>query len=94
ADILHCMGGVCYYSHIDKPSYSVISVLGTIPEDIYVDGVEIHDLSKRPMLIEQGYITEDTPYISDSDAHMLEIIGDREHEMDESHPLYSYIMGE
>jgi PHP family Zn ribbon phosphoesterase len=92
ADIVHCMGGVCYYAHIDKPSYSVISVLGTIPEDVYFDGVEIHDLSKRQSLIDAGYITEDTPYISDSDAHQLELIGDRECEMDESHPLYSFIL--
>jgi len=92
ADIVHCMGGVCYYAHIDKPSYSVISVLGTIPEDVYFDGVEIHDLSKRQGLIDSGYITQDTPYISDSDAHQLELIGDRECEMDENHPLYQFIM--
>ena len=59
---------------------------------LYFDGVEIHDLSKRQSLIDAGYITADTPYISDSDAHQLELIGDRECEMDESHPLYSFIL--
>ncbi|MBQ7006462.1 MAG: hypothetical protein IJN59_01390, partial [Oscillospiraceae bacterium] len=73
-------------------SYSVISVLGALPEDIPVDGVEIYDLSKRSWLIEMGYITEDTPYISNSDAHQLELIGAKENYMDDTHPLYSYIM--
>jgi len=39
-----------------------------------------------------GYITEDTPYISNSDAHQLELIGAKENYMDDTHPLYSYIM--
>ena len=91
-DICHSMEGVCYYAHIDKQSYSVISVLGALPEDIPVDGVEIYDLSKRGWLIEMGYITEDTPYISNSDAHQLELIGAKENYMDDTHPLYSYIM--
>lgn len=91
-DVVHSMGGVCYYAHIDKQSYSVISVLGALPEDIPVDGVEIYDLSKRDMLIQLGYITEDTPYISDSDAHQLELVGAKENFMDSSHPLYRFIM--
>lgn len=91
-DVVHSMGGVCYYAHIDKQSYSVISVLGAIPEDIPADGVEIYDLSKRDMLIQMGYITEDTPYISDSDAHQLEYIGAKENFMDSDHPLYRFIM--
>ena len=90
-DIVHSLDGVCYYAHIDKQSYSVISVLGAIPPDIDADGVEIHDVSKRDMLIEQGYITAQTPYITDSDAHQLELIGDREAQLEESHPLYKYI---
>ena len=91
-DIVHCMGGVCYYAHIDKPSYSVISVLGTVPEDIPIDGVEIFNISNRQKLIDEGYITEDMPYMSNSDAHQLELIGAKEAEMDENHPLLAYLM--
>lgn len=91
-EVCHSMGGVCYYAHIDKQSYSVISVLGAIPPDIEADGVEIYDISKRDWLIEMGYITEETPYLSSSDAHQLELIGTKESVMEESHPLYSYIM--
>ena len=91
-EVCHNMGGVCYYAHIDKQSYSVISVLGAIPQDIPADGVEIYDLSKRDWLIEMGYITAETPYISDSDAHQLELIGDKENYMDETHSLYGFIM--
>ena len=91
-DVCHAMGGVCFYSHIDKPSYSVISVLGAIPEDIPADGVEIYNIAQRDTLIAQGYITEDTPYISNSDSHQLDLIGDKENYMDENHPLYAFIV--
>ncbi len=93
ADIVHCMGGACYYAHIDKPSYSVISVLGCIPDDLYFDGVEIHDISKRQSLIDNGYITDDTVFICGSDAHQLEIIGDRECFLENNHPLCSFLIG-
>lgn len=91
-DICHNMGGICWYAHIDKPSYSVISVLGTIPPDIPADGVEIFDLSKRDELIRLGHIQENTPYMSNSDAHNLWAIGSKEEQMDAHHPLYKLLL--
>ena len=73
----HKYGGRAVYAHIDNTSFSVLSVLGTIPEDIPIDGVELHDLSKRHDLVKAGLLDEDMPYMSDSDAHYLENIGDR-----------------
>ena len=90
-DICHQMGGKCFYAHIDKPSYSVLSVLGVIPEDIPIDGVEIFNMANYQQLISGGFITEDTPYMSNSDAHQLELIGCKESEMAESHPLYEFL---
>ena len=84
-------GGISFWAHIDKNSYSVISVLGSLPTDFCADGVEIHDLSKRQKLIDDGYITENTPFISDSDAHTLGDIGQKENYIDSSHILYRYI---
>ncbi|MEG0020273.1 MAG: PHP domain-containing protein [Oscillospiraceae bacterium] len=91
----HCheMGGVCYWAHIDRDSFSVISVLGTVPLDIKADGVEIYDLACRTQLIAQGHITKDTPYLSSSDAHYLWLIGENNQVMEENHPLYPFILG-
>lgn len=89
----HDRGGVCYYAHIDRQSFSVLSVLGAIPEDIPIDGVEIYELAKRTQLIEDGYIKDDTPFLSSSDSHELGPIGENCMEMDENHPLYKLIMG-
>ena len=70
----------------------MLQFLSHAKQDIPADGVEIYDLSKRDMLIQMGYITEDTPYISDSDAHQLEYIGAKENFMNSDHPLYRFIM--
>ncbi len=87
----HKYGGRAVYAHIDNTSFSVLSVLGTIPEDIPIDGVELHDLSKRHDLVKAGLLDEDMPYMSDSDAHYLENIGDRGCTLLPGHPLYDWI---
>jgi len=62
-----------------------------LPPEIKIDGVEIYDLANRPKLIEQGLITHETPYMSNSDAHYLEYIGEREEHLGKDHPLYELI---
>ncbi len=67
-------GGVFMPAHIDKSSYSVTSNLGFLPPDLYVDGLEItaRGLEKYgQMYAEYGILT-------DSDAHYLENISERE----------------
>lgn len=83
--------GVSFWAHIDKQSFSVISVLGAIPPDIKADGVEIYNLNNRPQLIQKGFITSDTPYMSNSDAHSLEFIGAKENYLPNNHPLLKLI---
>lgn len=89
--LCHEMGGVAVYAHIDKNSFSALSVLGSLPLEIDIDGVEIYDLANRPKLIAQGLIGEDTPYMSNSDAHYLEYIGEREEHLSKDHPLWEMI---
>lgn len=91
ADICHSRGGVCIYAHIDRQSFSVISVLGAIPEDISVEGVEIYDPTSRDALIKKGFITQSTPYMSNSDAHSLGLIGENNSEISQNHPLYALV---
>ena len=89
--LCHEMSGLCFYAHIDKNSYSVLSVLGALPADIEIDGVEIYDLNNRQGLIDSGYICESTPYMSNSDAHTLDQIGIKELEMQSDNPLTELI---
>ncbi len=90
-ELCHDCGGVAVYAHIDKNSFSAISVLGSLPPEIDIDGVEIYDLANRPKLIEQGLITEETLYMSNSDAHYLENIGEKELHLSKDHPLWELV---
>ncbi len=70
-------GGVVFPAHIDKSSYSVLSNLGTIPEELGFTSVEI---KKKPIpenLKKEGI---DTRYniLHNSDAHYLWDISEKE----------------
>jgi PHP family Zn ribbon phosphoesterase len=66
--------GLVIPSHIDSPSFSIISQLGYVPSDIPFDALEIADREKLPTLL--PFIkAKDLPIVSFSDAHCLEDIG-------------------
>ena len=68
--IIHQFEGLAIASHIDRPSYSLISQLGFVPEDLGLDGVEV--FSK-----EMPKVPENMPVVFSSDAHRPEEIGRR-----------------
>lgn len=90
-NLCHKMGGIAVYAHIDKNSYSVLSVLGAMPPEIHIDGVELYHLENRLTLINQGLLSEDMPYMTNSDAHYLENIGEKEQHISTSNPLYKLL---
>lgn len=68
---IHALGGLAVASHVDRGSFSVISQLGYIPEDIEFDALET-----------TGGAFKEGPHahaawISSSDAHRLDDIGKR-----------------
>jgi PHP family Zn ribbon phosphoesterase len=63
----HSHGGLFIPAHIDRPSMSIISQLGFIPDDLYIDAVEV--VGRTPELL--------YPVIRNSDAHIPEHIGRR-----------------
>ena len=72
---VHAHGGLCIAAHADRQSYSVTSVLGLIPEQLDFDGIELtrhlpRDESLLAQVAQRGY-----RYITASDAHDLEQIG-------------------
>ena len=68
--IIHLYGGVALASHIDRPSFSLISQLGFIPKDLGLDGVEIFSRIVPS-------VPENLGIVFSSDAHRLEEIGRR-----------------
>lgn len=91
-EICHSLGGLAVYAHIDRDSYSVLSVLGALPAEVAADGVEIYDISRRRQMKESGIIPRDMRCMTNSDAHYLEYIADRRQELTPAHPLYEMIM--
>lgn len=68
---IHALGGLAVASHIDRESFSVISQLGFIPEDVEFDALEIVN-PKNKSLGRTGMAM-----LCSSDAHRLEDIGKR-----------------
>jgi len=63
----HRHGALFIPAHIDRPSFSITSQLGFIPEDLYIDAIEV--TGPTPDLL--------YPVIRNSDAHIPEHIGRR-----------------
>ncbi len=65
---IHDLGGIAIASHVDRPSFSVISQLGFIPDGLGLDGVEAR--SENLPAIPEGLAV-----VRSSDAHRPEEIG-------------------
>lgn len=72
---IHRLEGLCIASHIDRPSYSLLSQLGFVPPDIKLNGVEISRPMQREEIDSQMPGLGDLPIIRSSDAHFLKDIG-------------------
>ena len=66
------IGGICIASHVDRPTYSILSQLGFIPPDIQLAAVEVSRRMKpvdaHRLLPAIGHL----PVIASSDAHTIE----------------------
>ena len=67
---IHEAGGLAIAAHIDRPSFSLLSQLGFIPENLELDGVEV-------CLEEVPALRKGLAVLRSSDAHRLEEIGVR-----------------
>ena len=74
-DRIHTLGGLAVASHIDRDSFSVISQLGFIPDDLAVDALEISPRASTATIRMQIPGVERFPLITSSDAHRLDEIG-------------------
>ncbi len=75
-------GGVAYPAHIEKPTDSIIAMLGDIPKEAGFFAAEVKDLTALDALIEKYPILEGMTIVSDSDSHMLEGLVDDRRELE------------
>jgi len=74
---IHGLGGLCVASHVDKPSFSIFSQLGFIPNNLELDALEISGTSDRESVHQKLPGALKYPLVTFSDAHFLEGIGTR-----------------
>jgi len=79
--LINELGGIAIPAHIDKSSYSIISNLGFIPQELDFSVVEIKKPSGVCEFLQKHKLHSCTP-IFNSDAHFLWDINEREHFFD------------
>lgn len=75
-------GGVCYPAHIDRSSYSVISNLGMITDEMNFAAVEMTENADQDEYRAKYPIIMDMPVFVSSDAHYLENMREAKHTID------------
>jgi 3',5'-nucleoside bisphosphate phosphatase len=75
-NLIKSMGGIAIPSHIDNPTYSIISQLGFVPDNIHFDALEVRHLEKASELLPL-IMRKNVPFVSFSDAHYIADVGRR-----------------
>lgn len=75
-------GGVCIPAHIDRASYSLLSNLGFIPEELNIKYMELSKACDINEFLRNNKSLEKYSFISSSDAHTLENILERDFYME------------
>ena len=78
---IRMLGGVAIPAHVDKSSYSVISNLGFIPENLEFSTIEIKFADKKDSFVEANNLHA-YKAIHNSDAHFLWDINEKEFYID------------
>lgn len=76
--IVRELGGAAVPAHVDRESYSIISSLGAIPEDLNLGTVELSRYTTRDDFLEKYPEYRDKSFLQSSDAHDLGMILERE----------------
>ena len=79
---LASFGGICFPAHIDRPSYSVLSNLGSMTAEMGFGAAELTAKADEPEIFKQHPILKQMFIVKGSDAHRLGDIGDAQHTID------------
>ena len=72
------LGGAVVPAHVDRQSYSIISNLGIVPEDLNLKTLELSRHTMPEVFLNKHPEYKDKKFISSSDAHALGMILERE----------------
>ena len=72
---VHRLGGLSIASHVDRPSFSILSQLGFVPKDLNLDALEVSVHTDRESARKGIPGVEDYALLSFSDAHFLSDVG-------------------
>lgn len=91
-------GGVCFPAHLDRASYSLLSVLGFLYPELGFTVAEFTAKAYLPQYLEKHPLLRDMKIFRNSDAHYLENIPEPLNELElpecSAAALISYIRGE
>ena len=76
-EVIASLGGLSVASHIDRQSFSVLSQLGFIPEDLRFDALELSPNVSRTEAEARFAFLKKFPWVSFSDAHHIADLGRR-----------------
>ncbi|MCE5311721.1 MAG: PHP domain-containing protein [Nitrospiraceae bacterium] len=74
-EITHSIGGIAIASHIDRDFMSVLSQLGSIPDYLFFEALEISSATPSQIASRRYSKYSSIPWVRSSDAHQLEDIG-------------------
>ena len=75
-DEVHRLDGLFVPAHINKGTTSLTSQLGFVPPDLKADGLEINRFTTREETIKKAAYLRRFHFITDSDAHFIDNVGD------------------
>jgi hypothetical protein len=81
------MGGIAIPAHVEKDSYSLLSVLGFLPDDLHFSAFELRHPEKLPALVEAGLLPAGHEILTSSDAHCIDDIACCLHTLDDKSVL-------
>ena len=87
-EIICGFGGFCYPAHVDKPTNSIISVFGALPDEPRFASLEVHNPTQFFENAENAFYGEEYTIITSSDAHNLHDISEREHMIELDEPSF------
>ena len=70
---VHSLGGVAVASHVDRDSFSIITQLGFVPEELPLDALELSWMCESSEV--NNYKSYGLPLVKSSDAHFLSDVG-------------------
>jgi PHP family Zn ribbon phosphoesterase len=76
-DLIHARRGLAVASHIDRQGFGIIGQLGFIPPELAFDALEISSRMPIEQASRQFSVYSGIPWITSSDAHLIEDIGKR-----------------